>query len=87
MDLPQEFNYEFLRAIEILDFKGCRVAKLGFAGNGALADILILPDKQFRTKIDATNVADWDVQTHHEGNCSFLIFFRGQLDALRTPPA
>jgi hypothetical protein len=84
---PPDFDYfRYLRTVEIVEFKGRRVAKLVLvrADEGVSASILILPNNQFRTNsILDTTVPGWTVEVRRQDDCTYLIFFRGQLERLR----
>lgn len=86
---PQDFDYRYLQTVEIVEFKGRRVAKLGFARadeGSASANVLILPTHTFRTsRIADPAVPGWtSVEIRREDDCTYLIFFRGQLGLLRA---
>jgi hypothetical protein len=87
VSLPTDFNYQYVQTVAVVEFKGRRVAQLGFARTDeqrASATVLILPHNQFRTgNIVDTAVAGWEVAVRSQDDCTYLIFFRGQLDWLR----
>jgi hypothetical protein len=85
--LPPDLDSGYLRTVEIVQMKGRQVAKLGYARTDeqpASAIVLILPHNQFRTDgIEATNVPGWDLLILRQDGCTYLIFFRGQLERLK----
>lgn len=92
VNLPPGFDGRYLRTVEIVEFKGRRVAKLGFLvrtdEGSASAIVLILPHHQFRVgSIADTTVPGWELEVRRQDDCSYLIFFRGELNLLRPPGA
>lgn len=89
IDVPGEFSFEHLRRIEIVEFKGRRVAKLSFVrildnGQTATADLVILPHKQFRVdkkKVEAQDLHNvTSIRIVHKDGYTYLIFYRNSID-------
>ena len=92
VNLPRDIDGRFLRTVEIVDFKGRRVAKLGYlvrAEEGSTsAIVLVLPHHQFRIgNIADTTIPGWELKIDRQDDCSYLIFFQGDLSPLRPPGA
>jgi len=80
--LPQQFDLRFLQYVEVVEFKGRRIAKLAFSRGNDRAVVLILPAKHYRTtdlREDPTNL---EIQYSEDRHFIFLILFRGNLSAL-----
>lgn len=89
VQLPDEFDFRFLRQVEVAEFKNRRVAKLSFLtelqnGQTAKADVLILPHRQFR--VDKLPVQDVNDATNlrflHRDDFTYVIFYRDNIDLL-----
>lgn len=86
-EVPGEFSLENLRCMEVVEFKGKRVAKLSFQkeldnGQTAKADLVILPHRQFRIdKLDAQELHNvTSVRILHTDGYTYLIYYRTSLD-------
>jgi hypothetical protein len=82
--VPPAFDCRLLDHIDVVQFKGRRVPKLTFANpeKGAVADVLILSARQFRTE---GLQQDNSVRIEHEGEFIYLICPRGNLADLQRP--
>jgi anti-sigma factor (TIGR02949 family) len=85
--VPTDLDYANLRHIGIVEFQKQRVARLSFQAGRVQAEVLILPHRQFGT--DQLPSGDGhgftDFQIVHKENFTYVIFYRGELDALRRP--
>jgi hypothetical protein len=90
--VPRRFNYEFLQHVEVVEFKGRRVAKLTFSRTApmAIAEVLILSPQQFRLDglqpNQIINAGNSTVRVESENDFVYLIFSRGDYGALRHEP-
>jgi hypothetical protein len=92
--VPDKFNYRYLHHLDVVEFKGQRVAKLTLArldGDPVVATILILPSKHFR--IDASLQDSTVMEIRHarhnvdgvDAEFTFLIFYNGRLERFEDP--
>ncbi len=90
---PSDFDYDHLRQIEIVRFDGKHpVAKLSLhrdlgGDQRAEASVLIFPQRQFRT--DSLPAERFHGATNililHKNDFTYVIYYRGELEALRRP--
>src|SRR5262249_52040331 len=78
--VPPAFDYRLLDHLDVIEFKGRRVAKLSFSFANSNADVLILPAREFRT--DALQ-QDNSIRIEPDGEFTYLIYVRGDLGDLR----
>ena len=94
VELPRTLNYEYLRRVEIVDFKKQRVVRLTFHHDfmdnqtvqNVHAEVLILPHKQFRVaslKTMDNRGANTSIHVIHEGHFTYVIFLQGDLERLQ----
>ena len=88
--VPSDLDYDNLRRIKIVEIEKQRIAELSFhreLGNDqrVQADVLIFPHRQFRTdRLPAERFHGFtNIQIVHKENFTYVIFYRGELDALR----
>ena len=89
--LPRNFDYQYLRRVEIVEFKKQRVVKVTFHadfGDNQIshAEVLILPHRQFRVASLATmenRGANTSIRIIHEGAFTYVIFLQGDLERLQ----
>jgi hypothetical protein len=80
--VPTDLDYDNLRQIGIVEFQKQRVARLSFQAGRVQAEVLILPHRQFIT--DQLPSEDYsEFQIVHKENFTYVIFHRGELNALR----
>jgi len=87
---PDEFEYDFLRHAEVIEFRNKRIAKLSFRralNNGVTAQayVLILPHGQFRAEqLPSGQLNDvTTIEIKHAGEFTYVIYHRGNLATLR----
>ena len=99
VQISDKFDYQYLQHVEVVEFKGRRVAKLTLSrmdGDPAIANVLILPGKQFRmdeklqkdmviphtTWIEIRHERHSVDELHPDSDFTYFIFYRGRLDRL-----
>src|ERR1043165_3649665 len=84
---PPNFDYSYLRRVEIVEFKKQRVLKLTFQRDDtlrAVADVLILPHRQFRVGALPSNGPGLEVIDDAKAGYTFVIFLQeGRLEHLQ----
>ncbi|MSQ93396.1 MAG: hypothetical protein EXR98_02445 [Gemmataceae bacterium] len=84
---PDNFEYGLLQHVDVIRFQGRLVGKLTFSrGDECTASVLILPWKQFSTKHLTENPTSLSIRHDDVNEVTYLILFRGNLDALRPKP-
>lgn len=90
VEAPSDFDPEWLRQLDVVEFKDRRVAKLTFQrefdqDRRVRADVLILPHSQFNVEQlrDGTFQNLNNLQILRKENYTYLIFYNGQLELIR----
>jgi hypothetical protein len=85
--VPRPLNYQYLRDVEVIEFKGRRVAKLSFsrADEFCEAIVLVLPDRDFLTTRLEEDPTSLKVHPDETEPVTHVIMFRGSLHALMRP--
>ena len=82
--IPDDFDYRYFQHVDVVEFKGQRVAKLAFSrtenDGTVIADVLVLSHDQFRMEELPTSVrGSTSVQIQQKDGFSFIILYRGGL--------
>ena len=81
VSLPDDFDYDCLRGVDVVELKGKRVAKLSFVRGDDRADVIVLPHGQFlvnREEFPPSILIDT------KGNYTFVVYIRGNLKELKV---
>ena len=86
--VPRDFDYRFLQHVDVVEFKGRRIAKLTFSWidneRTALANVWIVSPQQFQTDDlpERDMPGTTSVRIRHKDNFTYVIFYRGDLSSL-----
>ncbi len=88
--IPRMLDYRFLQHVDVVEFKGQRVAKLTFSriegDRSAIAQVLVLPRQRFRFHdellTDRTFPGSITIQVKPEAHFIYIISSRGEFDRL-----
>ena len=76
----EEFDFTFLRGVDVVEVRGRRVAKLSFVRGKDRADVLVLPHGQFHVKKQEFPPS---ILICPEGNFDLVVSVRGELNRLK----